>query len=56
MLFIHSYKINFFAGFLSYSITIDSSNINNQSKASAFNKFKHLLYKYDPVFKDQQSL
>ena len=43
MLFIHLY--DFFWLFFPYSITIDSLNINNQSKASACNKVKHLLNK-----------
>ena len=43
MLFIHLY--DFFGLFFPYSITIDSLNINNQSKASACNKVKHLLNK-----------
>ena len=29
---------------------MDFSNIDNHSKASAFNKFKYLLYKYYPRF------
>ena len=29
---------------------MDSSNIVNHLKASAFNKFKHFLYKYYPRF------
>ena len=45
VLFIHSYKIHFF-WFLCSSIIMDSSNIDNQSKESAFNKFKRLSCKY----------
>ena len=29
---------------------MDSSNIDNHSKAEAFNKFKRFLYKYYPIF------
>ena len=32
--------------FLFTRITMDSSNVDSNSKASAFNKFKCLLYKY----------
>ena len=46
MLFIYSYNNDFFNDFLFYSIKMDSSNTDNHSKASAFNRFKSLLYKY----------
>ena len=41
MLFIHSYKIfkTFIRPFLFYSITMDSSIIDNHLKTSALNKF-----------------
>ena len=29
-----------------HSLTMDSSNIDSRSKATAFNKFKRVLYKY----------
>ena len=47
MLFIHSCKNDF-----SFQLfcTVNSSNIDNHSKASAFNKFKCLLCKYYPRF------
>ena len=46
ILFIHSYKTTF----LSYSITVDSSNIGIQSKASTFKWVKRFLCKHCPRF------
>ena len=42
-------KDQFLGVFLSRGI-MRSSNIDNQSKASPFNKFKYLLSKYCPSF------
>ena len=49
MLFIHSYKNSFLVQFF-YIIILNSSNFDNHSKTSAFEKFIRLLYKYYPRF------
>ena len=56
ILFIHLYKTNFLKFFLFYIITVDLSNSDNHSKASAFKKSKRLLYKYYPMFSKIQKI